>query len=146
MNNTIYKVVGVDYLERVHTLDNDVFDSEKYSLDLLKKSFDNESEVVIVAEDNNKLIGYILFSFVLDEAELLKIGVLESHQRCGVGKNLHAKMEDYLREQNVKNIFLEVRIDNKKAINFYEKNGYEKVTIRENYYNGVHAIVYRKGI
>ena len=55
-------------------------------------------------------------------------------------------MQTYLKEHSVNNIFLEVRIDNNSAIKFYEKCGYEKVTIREKYYQGIDAVIYRKGI
>jgi ribosomal-protein-alanine N-acetyltransferase len=35
---------------------------------------------------------------------------------------------------NYKKIFLEVRVSNLKAINFYEKFGFSKDAIRNNYY------------
>ena len=36
----------------------------------------------------------------------------------------------------IKNIYLEVRISNAKAILFYEKFGFKKDAVRENYYTG----------
>jgi ribosomal-protein-alanine N-acetyltransferase len=37
---------------------------------------------------------------------------------------------------DIKNIYLEVRISNTKAILFYEKFGFTRDAIRENYYTG----------
>ncbi|MEG1351383.1 MAG: GNAT family N-acetyltransferase, partial [Bacilli bacterium] len=45
------------------------------------------------------------------------------------------------KEKNFINILLEVREDNIFAIKLYEKYGFEKIGIREKYYNKTDAIV-----
>ena len=146
INNIECKLALVEDLDQVLKIDNSLFELDKYSIQTFKDALDNDTQKLIVACDNNRVLGYILFSYVMDEAELLKIGVATQFQRLGVGKILHESMIQNLKEQSVKNIFLEVRIDNNSAIKFYEKNGYEKVTIREKYYHGIDAVIYRKGI
>ena len=146
INNIKCKIACVDDLVEVCKIDNSLFDLDKYSIQTFKDAIENDTQKLTVASADNNVVGYILFSYIMDEAELLKIGVTTQYQRLGVGKLLHDSMLQNLKEQSVKNIFLEVRIDNNSAIKFYEKNGYEKVTIREKYYQGIDAVIYRKGI
>ena len=40
-----------------------------------------------------------------------------------------------------KDVTLEVRIDNIPAIKLYEKCGFKKIAIRQNYYNGIDGIL-----
>ena len=60
-------------------------------------------------------------------------------------QNIASKLLNYLIElgvdNNCSNITLEVRCSNVNAINFYEKNGFKKVSIRKNYYNGEDGIL-----
>ena len=146
INNIECKLALVEDLDQVLKIDNSLFELDKYSIQTFKDAIENDTQKLIVASADNNVVGYILFSYIMDEAELLKIGVTTQYQRLGVGKLLHDSMLQNLKEQSVKNIFLEVRIDNNSAIKFYEKNGYEKVTIREKYYQGTDAVIYRKGI
>ena len=146
INNIECKQASVVDLDQVLKIDNSLFELDKYSMQTFKESIENNTQKLLVASVDGKVVGYILFSYIMDEAELLKIGVSTQFQRMGVGKILHESMLKFLKEQSVKNIFLEVRIDNNIAIKFYEKNGYEKVTVREKYYQGIDAVIYRKGI
>jgi ribosomal protein S18 acetylase RimI-like enzyme len=41
---------------------------------------------------------------------------------------------DEVKKLDVKKIFLEVSVQNKEAINFYLKNGFQKIGIRKGYY------------
>ena len=52
----------------------------------------------------------------------------------GIGTMLLKSMLDQCKVMNYKKIFLEVRVSNEKAINFYEKFGFSKDAIRNNYY------------
>jgi ribosomal protein S18 acetylase RimI-like enzyme len=53
-------------------------------------------------------------------------------------------MENELRKNGIKQIFLEVAEDNRPARSLYEQNGYVRVGIRPKYYDGVDAIMMKK--
>lgn len=97
-------------------------------------SLTNETHKKYFLFEENNLIGFILFSVVLDEADLLLIGVDLKFQRQAVGYQLLQEAQKELKEMTVKKIFLEVRRSNIKAIKFYQKNGFKKIGVRNNYY------------
>jgi len=76
------------------------------------------------------LIGYICFFHVKDEVEIIKLGIMKSHQ----GKNYGSHLIQKIIRLSIKKLFVEVSCLNKTAINFYIKNGFKKVGIRKNYY------------
>ena len=76
------------------------------------------------------LIGYICYFHVKDEVEIIKLGIMKSHQ----GKNYGSYLIQKIKSLPIKKIFIEVSCLNKIAINFYFKNGFKKIGIRKNYY------------
>lgn len=145
-NNVKYVVADSGMLDKIYALDNTVFDEEKYSRNMIADALYDESYIILVASIDDDIIGYIMVSYVVDEAELQKICVSHDNQRSGVGYQLLSNVQNLLSDRGIKTLYLEVRKDNTKAINFYEKNGFEIVSIREKYYGDVDAVIYRKGI
>ena len=94
------------------------------------KSFEiNESHVIWKIE-KIKIIGFVCFFHVRDEIEIIKICIIKSHQR----KNYGSILINEIKKLNIKKIFLEVSIENVHAINFYLKNGFQKIGVRKGYY------------
>jgi ribosomal-protein-alanine N-acetyltransferase len=91
-----------------------------------------------LAENNNKLVGYVVITHAGGDAELLNIAVSPKFQRKGIGSSLlqhaincvigHADM-----------LFLEVRVSNRKAIELYSKEGFFELGNRKNYYPTVNG-------
>ena len=77
-----------------------------------------------------RIIGYISFYKVMDEVEIVKIGIIKSHQRSNYGSFLIKK----LKSLDIKKIHLEVSSKNVNAINFYKKNGFKVIGLRKGYY------------
>lgn len=98
-----------------------------------------------IAKYNNEIVGYISFSCVL-EIEIEAIVVKKEFQRLGIGTSLLKFIFDFAKQNNVKNIFLEVRNSNTPAINLYNKLGFYKINIRKNYYTDTNedALILRK--
>ena len=80
--------------------------------------------------DIGKIIGYVSFFKIKDEAEIIKIGIEKSYQRKNYGSYVISEMKRI----GIKKIFLEVSVENVKAINFYLKNGFYKAGTRKGYY------------
>ena len=96
---------------------------------------ENKNTIIFKAVIQNKIIGFINGSFVLDEGELLNIAVEEQYRILKTGSLLFEYLENYFKEMNVSKIFLEVREKNTSAIGFYLKHGFEKNGLIKNYYN-----------
>ncbi len=96
-------------------------------------------------EGEEKLTGLIICRRILDEAEVLMVGVIPEARRLGVGRRL---VENALATGAT--TFLEVAIDNMAALALYRKLGFERAGRRFDYYqrpNGTvaDALVLRAG-
>ncbi len=79
-------------------------------------------------------VGFALVRCVLDEAELVSIAVEPDRQGQGLAKAMFAHLLSHLKSQNINRFFLEVREDNRKAIQLYRATGFEKIGERSAYY------------
>ena len=91
----------------------------------------NEDTIKIWKISTQKIIGFVIFYHVKDEIEIIKIGIMKSCQRKNYGSSIINKIKKL---NNIRKIFLEVSVENTKAINFYLKNGFKKIGIRKAYY------------
>ena len=89
--------------------------------------------VCIGIKQDQNWIAYAVCSKVMDEAELLIIGVDKSHQGKGFGKCLLSALIELL-QPSTRTLFLEVRESNQRAIALYENTGFNCVGQRANYY------------
>jgi ribosomal-protein-alanine acetyltransferase len=105
----------------------------------------------LIAEDNST-IGFIVGRFVMGgaieiatDAEIYNIAVTESEQRKGSGQQLFDAFLQACSRRKADNIWLEARESNKKAIAFYEKNGFEHIQTRPYFYENPreHALLMR---
>lgn len=88
----------------------------------------------LVAEQGGAIIGYVIARDVLDEAEVLNLGVVPARQRQGVGRTLVQRMLAQLRQGGVTTVFLEVRESNAVARRLYGSLGFADVGRRRDYY------------
>ena len=97
-----------------------------------KVSLDPYEKVYAYFDDD--IIGFISSSIIYERCEINYIAVEDNYRRRGIAQKL---LEFVISNNQFDSISLEVRADNKEAINFYLKNGFEKVSIREKYYGNV---------
>lgn len=86
--------------------------------------------------------GFLIARAMLDEAELLTIGVLPEHRRRHIGRALLDDAVAALRPIGVRRLFLEVDQNNAAALGLYQALGATKVGQRPRYYeNGADAAI-----
>lgn len=90
--------------------------------------------------------GFIVYRIVVDEAEIITIGVNPDFRRQGIAAAMVGIIEKTLKNQGVKKIFLEVASNNIPAQKLYENSGFVQVGLRPKYYDGVDAILMSKDI
>jgi len=130
----MYKVslMGIDDLKEAYKIECEVNPSP-WKYETFLSSFEVGHKGLICKHDS-KIIGFIIFSPINPEAHILSISVTKKIQSKGVGSLLLQSMLDQCAAMNYKKIFLEVRTSNLQAINFYQKFGFSKDAIRDNYY------------
>jgi ribosomal-protein-alanine N-acetyltransferase len=122
-------------LEEICLIDNQNFDFfNRWDKQDFLFYISSSNYIFSVLKYNNSVIGFCL-SFISNiESELYKIAISKDYQNLGFGKLLLRLHLAYLTLFEVKQNYLEVNINNHKAINLYKKMGYKEINIRKNYY------------
>lgn len=99
--------------------------------------------------ESNETIGFVVGRIIGGvsetdfEAEIYNIAVTKGEHGNGRGQILFDAFSAACRERQSANIWLEVRESNRKAIAFYERNGFSPVQTRNHFYENPreHAIL-----
>jgi len=89
--------------------------------------------------ESGEIRGYAILMPVVDEAELLTIGVAAAQQRKGLGRAILAGMLNAAREKNMRRVLLEVRTSNIAAIALYRSVGFCEIGVRRAYYKNANG-------
>jgi ribosomal-protein-alanine N-acetyltransferase len=107
-------------------------------------SFFNKNHFFKIAVNDDKVIGYIIYSVIFDESEILNV-VVDSFYR---GKSFGIQLLNYaiedIKNKKCLNVFLEVAKKNVIAKNLYLKLGFVEYNIRKNYYKNDDAVLMKK--
>jgi ribosomal-protein-alanine N-acetyltransferase len=88
----------------------------------------------MVVEVDGRVIGFVVYSLVLDEASVYSIGVVPAYQEKGFGHLLLDTVLVKTKEAGASRCLLEVRQSNTIARRFYERHGFTLDGVRKNYY------------
>jgi ribosomal-protein-alanine N-acetyltransferase len=88
----------------------------------------------LVLEHSGKVIGYGIMSVAAGEAHLLNLVLSDSARRMGNGRRLLEHLMDVARLAGAEGIYLEVRPSNQRALQLYERAGFELLGRRRGYY------------
>ena len=87
-----------------------------------------------MAENGTTPLGYIVGRAVVDQGEILNLGVTLSARRRGIGTALVRRLLEDFGRRGVVSAFLEVRESNLPAQQLYESFGFAAVGRRPRYY------------
>ena len=108
--------------------------NDPWSLRAFESEVTNPLSLWLVAEDDEKVVGYIGSQSVLGQADIMNVAVDAAYRRKGIGRALVLALVEELKRQNVTIAMLEVRVSNTTAISLYESLGFCTVGCRKNYY------------
>lgn len=118
------------FKKEIQELDQ-ILGDQSWSLNAWESTFESSNYFFNLIFIKDELIGFSLFHEALSydsELHLLKI-VLKDHYR---GKGLAQKLLSF--SKKVRKVFLEVASNNQRAISFYEKYGFKRVSFLKNFY------------
>lgn len=140
-----YRLAKLTDFDQVLEIENSCF-KEPYKEEDLKYEFTkNPVNKIIVAVDEEKVIGFIDFLITFNSSTIMQIAVKDEYRRQGIATRLLEEMtKSFPKEIDdvVETITLEVRESNVAAKKLYESVGYEVVTIKKNYYKDGENAVY----
>lgn len=137
--------------ERIFTelseLDKLCVGAEGWSAESFKSEVEKENGIVICCMEENSVIGLISGYTAVGEADITSVAVSPEHRRKGIADALLTEFTRILPD-DTEEIFLEVRESNEPAISLYEKHGFERISVRKNFYTNPreNAVVMKKSI
>ena len=138
-------------LQALYKIERECFSSEAFSIEELSFLIKNPNSISLTAKIGEEIAGFIIGLIYNTKSEkvghVLTLDVAKKYRRKGVAKELMRKLEEKFRENNVKECFLEVKIDNEAAKRLYKKLGYREIACLKDYYgNGLHGIRLKKAL
>lgn len=134
---------NVDNIDELYAIERECFGGS-WTIEMLGEEWDNPLSVTVTHCVNGRVAAFALGRVVAGEGELYQIGTLSEFRRRGIAERLLTELHDKMREKGAAVCFLEVRSRNVLAIALYEKCGYERISVRKNYYPDDDAVIMRK--
>ncbi|QLC25162.1 ribosomal protein S18-alanine N-acetyltransferase [Parasphingopyxis algicola] len=125
-------------LDDIMTIMEDAFEprfGEGWSRSQCSGILGDANSWITLSRQDEKPAGFALSRMIVDEAELLLIGVRPAFRGKGIGRDLLRQVCDAAADRGAKRLHLEVR-DGNAAANLYRTMGFEKIGRRRNYYSG----------
>jgi len=79
---------------------------------------------IIVAEDKNMIVGFVLFTWDGWDSSLYRLAVHPDYRKKGLGTKLLEEAERRLKSLGADVASLRIHVSNKEAIEFFRKRGY----------------------
>lgn len=124
---------GSHIFDELSALDKKCVGCDGWSAESFESEVRKNNGIVLCFLDNMHVIALLSGYFAEGEGDITSVAVEPDFRRKGLAKRLIAEFENLLPD-NTENIFLEVRESNNSAINLYEKCGFERLSVRKNFY------------
>lgn len=106
----------------------------------------------LVATNGNEILGYAIAIVekqinhrIIERGHLLKIVVRKEHRERGIGSSLLKTLINRMKQREVEEIILEVRVENSQARKLYQKFGFkDREYMSQFYLNGDDALLMTK--
>ena len=104
----------------------------------LKRDLTIGNRAVFIAEENKEVVGMVLGKYFKPlsisrfdkKGHISNLYVVEGHRKSGIGEKLVLRAMEWLRQNDVRHIGLEVHVENRAACKFYKKLGFREYTIK----------------
>lgn len=133
-NNIIIRSMTKDDVDSVYIVEENCF-TDPWSKESIRKELKNDLARYLVAELDNKIVGYVGVWFVVDEGHITNVAVHSDYRGKKIGDKLVKEMVKLCKESKLVAMTLEVRSSNTVAQNLYRKYGFKMGGIRKEYYS-----------
>jgi len=128
--------MGVKDLAAVHAIEKLSF-SNPWHIETFLGEIQNRPishALVAIHVADKKVIGYVVFWIIKDEAQINNIAIHPDYRGRGFGKGMLSKVLEEMRASGIRTVTLEVRESNLRALGVYEALGFKVVSRRKDYY------------
>lgn len=143
----VIRRADVSDIDHLAAIENRVFPGDRLSRRSLRRHIASDGALMLVAEAQGRPVGYalVLLRRGSATARLYSIAVEPAAAPRGTGRALLAAAERQAALRGAEALRLEVRADNARAVELYERAGYRGTGRRAGYYeDGADALLYRR--
>lgn len=134
MSDVIVREMTEEDIDEVLEIEKEAFTTpwtrEAFVLELIK----NQLARYVVAEIDEKIVGYGGLWLILDEGHITNIAVSSQYRGQGIGNLLVERLIEICEEKGISNMTLEVRKTNFVAQSLYKKYDFIDCGVRKGYY------------
>lgn len=91
--------------------------------------------LVVIHREEKKVVGYVIFWQIGDEAQINNVAIHPGFQGRGLGELTMRYVLERMKENGVHFVSLEVRASNQRAQSLYRKLGFSILGVRKEYYS-----------
>jgi ribosomal protein S18 acetylase RimI-like enzyme len=95
------------------------------TLDEIRKKWEHDPKLFLVAEDGGQLVGTVLGGFDGRRGLVYHLAVAPDHRREGIGRALMAELERRLTGKGCVKSYLLATPENREAVAFYQRLGWQ---------------------
>jgi len=133
-NNLIIRDMKLEDIDSVYDVEKSCF-SDPWSKDSFKKEIKNNLAKYLVAQVEDKVVGYVGAWFIVDEAHITNVAISPKHRGQKIGDKIIKYLIDECTKSGIKAMTLEVRSSNIVAQNLYKKYDFKFAGVRKEYYS-----------
>ena len=142
-----YRKASVKDIDGLYEIEANHFSHPWTKEQFLYEISENEFSTILVAEDEDKIVGFLVYWILFDNAQICNICVRDEYRKKGIASDLFDIAETAFQMHECFSITLEVRVSNEPAINLYKKRGFSTVCVKKGYYkDGEDAYYMMKGV
>lgn len=143
MSDVIVRRADINDVEGIYEIETLCFPDPWTKESLVYEFEENSRAFYVVAELDNKIVGYAGLWCIFDEGDITNIAVHPDYRRRHIGEMIIKAMLDATCREGIVHYTLEVRPSNEAAISMYSKLGFEVEGRRKEYYanNGEDALI-----
>lgn len=123
----------MDELSEVMEVERRAF-AHPWSAELLRRELTHDWSTILLAIEDGRIVGFVIFWVVVDEIHVLNVAVDPAQRRRGIARILLAELLDRGRANGLSMATLEVRRSNEPALSLYAGLGFRNVGVRKGYY------------
>ena len=122
-----------EYIDEVYEIDKASVPIP-WSKNSIEEEMNNMLAKFIVAKDDEKVVGFAMCWYVMDECHIGNIAVLPEYRKQKIATRLLDNLLEDCKKHGTNYLMLEVRVSNQPAISLYKKLGFEETVVRKKYY------------
>ncbi len=134
IDKPLIRLMNTKDLDEILEVENSCF-KNPWTLGMFEEELYNLNAHYFVIVVDGKVVGYVGFWKIIDEAHITNVAIHNDYRGLGYGRALINALLNKAKELEIIAVTLEVRVSNSAAISLYESFGFVSSGVRYGYYS-----------